>query len=85
MRHIGEKYYTDGKGIFKFDHTPIPEDEPLFLFRGRDRLVPQLLKYYLELRQEITEPKQNIQLLKADIDKIEAWQKANADKVRTPR
>ena len=85
MRRIGEKYYTDGKGIFKFDHTPIPEDEPLILFRGRDRLVPKMLDYYLQLRLEITDPKQNIPLLRSDIDAITAWQQANPDLVRTPR
>jgi hypothetical protein len=85
MRKIGKKYYTDGTTIYKFDGTPIPDDEPLFLFRGRDRLVPHLLGVYLEIRRGIESPKQNIELIQADIDTITQWQHDNPDKVRTPR
>jgi hypothetical protein len=85
MRKIGAKYYTDGSDIFKYDQTPIPHDEPLILFRGRDRLVPQMLEYYLKLRQQITDPKQNLDYLKNDFETIADWQKANPGKVRTPR
>ena len=85
MRQIDGKYYIEGDQIFKYDHTPIPEDEPLMLFRGRDRLVPQMLEYYLKLRQEITEPKQNLTFLTGAMEKIQAWQKAHPDRVRTPR
>jgi hypothetical protein len=63
----------------------IPRDEPVILFRARDSLVPQLLDFYLQLRGKISDPAQNLPLLEADIFIIKAWQKANSDKVRTPR
>ena len=48
MRKIDGKYQTSGD-ITKLDGTPIPEDEPLFLFRAHDKLLVQLLEYYMEL------------------------------------
>jgi hypothetical protein len=84
MRHIGGKYHTEGD-IYKYDGELIPRDEPVILFRGRDRLVSQVLEFYYTLRSKITDPEQNLVLLKKDIDEIVAWQKANPDKVRTPR
>jgi hypothetical protein len=84
MRQIGGKYHTEGD-IYKYDGELIPSDEPVILFRGRDRLVPQVLDFYYALRSKITEPEQHLELLKKDMDDIVAWQKANPDKVRTPR
>jgi hypothetical protein len=84
MRQIGAKYHTEGD-IYKYDGTLIPPGEPVILFRARDRLVPDVLDFYLALREKITSPKQNLSLLRADSDAIKAWQLSNPDKVRTPR
>lgn len=48
VRKIDLKHHIDDKGqIVKTGNgVPIPDNEPLVLFRGRDRLaVPLLLKY----------------------------------------
>lgn len=48
VRQIDLKHHIDEKGeIVKTGNgVPIPHDEPLILFRGRDRLaVPMLLQY----------------------------------------
>ena len=81
MRHIGVKYHTAGD-IYKYDGTLIPRDEPLFLFRGRDQLVPKTLEFYLELRRAAGTP--GLDILLQDLDQIKAWQKANPAKLKTP-
>ncbi len=83
MRQIGKKYHTEGD-IYKHDGTLIPASEPLILFRGRDRLVPQLLDYYLKLRLELGGPQGHIDLLKTDIDSIKQWQNNHPNEVKTP-
>ncbi len=48
IRHIDLKHHIDDQGrIVKTGNgVPVPDDEPLILFRGRDRLaVPMLLQY----------------------------------------
>jgi hypothetical protein len=83
MRQIDSKYKTTGE-IFKYDGTPIPEDEPLILFRGRDRLVPQMLDYYNELRIKAGTSQKNMPLLQKQIEVIKRWQAENPDRTRIP-
>lgn len=50
MRAIDDKFHVEGDAIIK---TPsgevVPEDEPLFLFRGRDLLALPTLQHYREM------------------------------------
>lgn len=46
MRRIDSKFRIDGEKILGPNGQEIPEDEPVFLLRGRDRLaLLTLLKY----------------------------------------
>lgn len=83
MRKIDGKYQTSGD-ITKLDGTPIPEEEPLFLFRAQDKLLLQLLEDYMQLCIEAGSPDQHLGSLKQTMDTIKAWQEANADKLRVP-
>lgn len=83
MRQIDEKYQTDGD-ITKLDGTPIPTDEPLILFRGKDKLLPELLKRYQELCQQAGSPAGQIESLQKRIDTIIEWQTSNPDKLKIP-
>ncbi len=49
MRHIDPKYRIEGNEILNLTGVPIPEDEPLILFRARDRNALKMLIYYREL------------------------------------
>lgn len=41
---------TESVEIFKStNNTPIPEEEPMILFRGRDHLAIPMLEHYLQL------------------------------------
>lgn len=48
MKHAREDY---NRRIIDVDGT-IPENEPVFLFRGQDKLAPQVLDFYADLLAE---------------------------------
>ena len=51
IRKIDLKHHIDEKGqIVKTGNSvPIPDDEPLILFRGRDHLAVKMLNFYYQL------------------------------------
>ena len=50
MKRIDNKHHLEGERIVKTGNgTPIPDDEPVILFRGRDRLALPTLRFYREL------------------------------------
>jgi hypothetical protein len=83
MRQIDGKYQTSGD-ITKLDGTPIPEDEPLILFRGKDKLLPGLLESYKKLCQDAGSPQEQIDAVEKRNEIIKAWQAANPDKIKIP-
>ncbi len=83
MRKIDEKYQTTGD-IQKLDGTPVPEDEPLILFVGHDKVLPEMLRHYNELCRAAGSEEPQLELLSKKIAEIEAWQAANQDKLKAP-
>ncbi len=83
MRQIDAKTQTTGE-LQKIDGTPIPEDEPLILFRGKDKLLPDMLRSYNELCRAAGADEAQLSVVEAKIKSIEAWQRANQDKVKVP-
>lgn len=50
MRRIDSKYHVDGDRIINTrTGVAIPEDEPLFLLRGKDTLAAPAILYYWDL------------------------------------
>ena len=49
MRQIDPKYRIEGDEILNMSGVPIPEDEPLILFRAHDRHALAMLHFYREL------------------------------------
>jgi hypothetical protein len=83
MRKIDGKYQTSGD-ITKLDGTPIPEDEPLILFRAHDKLLVPLLEKYNELCINAGCHEGQINLMNQRINEIKTWQAANQDKLKVP-
>jgi hypothetical protein len=83
MRQIDLKYKTSGN-ITKLDGTPVPDDEPLMLFRGRDKLLPQLLERYEELCRNNGSPPGQLEKLHKQVNKITSWQSAHPDRLKIP-
>lgn len=85
MRQIDGKYKINDSGVLvKLDGTPLPEDEPLILFRAHDPLLPELLERYNELCIKAGCPQSQMDLLKGRIGLIKKWQAANPDKLKLP-
>ena len=52
MRVIDPKYHIEGEQIIKTSNgLPLPDDEPMILFRARDRLALPMLRIYKVLSQ----------------------------------
>ncbi|HUD08200.1 MAG TPA: hypothetical protein VMQ52_03930 [Candidatus Saccharimonadales bacterium] len=83
MRKIGDKYQTSGD-ITKLDGTPIPEDEPLLLFRAKDNLLIELLEHYQELSRKAGSPEEQINSMTSTIDEIKSWQANHQDRLGVP-
>ena len=83
MRQIDGKYKTDGN-ITKMDGTPIPDDEPLILFRAKDKLLPQVIENYKKLCQDAGCQPQQVESLGPLVQQVKDWQTANAGKVKLP-
>jgi hypothetical protein len=64
-------------GRVTLEHGTIGEDEPVVVFRAKDRLLPKVLAYYLLFCLKDGSPKRHIQLILDSRDKIVDWQNHN--------
>lgn len=83
MRQISGKYKIDGT-LTKNDGTPLPDNEPMIMFRGQDKLLPELLEHYNELCTKAGSPQTQIEAINQRIESIKRWQAANPDRVKVP-
>lgn len=66
------------------EHGDIPDDEPVIVFRGRDRLVVSMLDTYLTLCASAGSPQRHLDLIQSSREDIRAWQAAHPERTRTP-
>lgn len=66
------------------EHGGIPDDEPVFIFRARDRNVIPVLDAYRDICAESGSPEFHLEMIKRNRDLIQAWQEANPGRVRVP-
>lgn len=64
--------------------TPFEEDEPVFLFRGRDANLVQLLDHYIYMCLEAGVGDEHIQGVRESQVQIREWQNQHSDLVRQP-
>lgn len=83
MRKIDAKSQTTGE-LQKLDGTAIPEDEPLIMFRGKDKLLPQMLRYYNQISRDAGATEPQLTTVQAKIREVEQWQAANPAKLKVP-
>ena len=58
----------------------IPDDEPVFIFRGKDPHLPAVLREYKKMCRNGNHKK----VIQARINQVVAFQKANKDLVKEP-
>lgn len=72
--------FVDGRFVNRVSGEAIPEDEPVILFRARDRkALPRLRDY----RDACDDPHQK-RAVQDRIDEFEAYQAAHPDRVKEP-
>ena len=69
-----------GKIVNRDTGKAIPDDEPVFIFRGKDPHLTAVLRAYKKLCKNGNHKK----VIQARINQIVAFQKANKDLVREP-
>lgn len=71
-----------GKVITEFGD--IPGDEPVIVFRGRDRLLPDLLDEYARQCGYHAAPHRHVELVRDAAERIRRWQEDHPQLLRTP-
>jgi hypothetical protein len=66
------------------EHGDIPDDEPVIVFRARDKLTALLISHYYKLCDQAGSPPRHLSLVEGAYTAFADWQEANPDKVRTP-
>lgn len=63
---------------------PIPDDEPIILFRGRDRLALQMLKYYYNQCKSDGATDYQLATMQTMIDKFAKFAQDNPQTMKQP-
>src|SRR5205809_729607 len=66
------------------EHGEFLEEEPVVVFRGRDRILPALLEVYREMCADAGSPEQHTELLDETYERVQMWQEENPDEVKIP-
>lgn len=70
----------DGKIVNRATGKPIPDDEPIIIFRAKDRKSTGMLIAYMAM----CEDEMHRRVVQGRIDDFIAWQSKNQDKVKEP-
>jgi hypothetical protein len=85
MKAIDPKYHIDEERIVKTSNgSQIPEDEPLILFRARDRNALLMLKHYRELCVQDGCTPYHLEGIDNRIAAFEAFSKDHAGRMKQP-
>ena len=72
----------DGKyGEVTTEFGQFEKDEPVVVFRGRDKLLPDLLKVYKILCEVAGSPEHHLNLIHQSAQRVRNWQRSNYSKV----
>lgn len=85
MRKLNEMFHIEGEQLIKTSNgQPVPEDEPLFILRGRDAQAFATIVHYRDLCESQGTPKQRVTDLDAVIEKFLRFRNANRERMKTP-
>lgn len=75
----------DGKyGTVTTEFGDIPDDEPVIVFRARDKITLSLIKWYRYRCVQSGSPDRHLGIIDATAERFRNWQEANPGKVRYP-
>lgn len=68
-------------GKVTLERGTIGENEPVVVFRSRDKLLPKVLSYYLLFCLKEGSPDKHLNLIIKRIREIQEWQKSNETQI----
>lgn len=74
----------DKYGRFTPERGSIGKDEPVVVFRGKDRLLPELLAVYERMCEHEGADEHSVRVIAQRRQEIVAWQAAHPRQVKTP-
>jgi hypothetical protein len=86
MRGLDGKFHiTDSGQIVKTSNGEVvPEDEPLFLLRARDRLALPLLREYWSMCEDDDCTDYQMRLMAEVVDRFSAFAREHPDRMKQP-
>lgn len=85
MRKLDSKFSVDNDRILKHSNgEPIPDDEPVFILRARDRLALPLLRIYEQLSMIDGCNSYHFNSLKMSIERFESFRRLHPEKMKQP-
>jgi len=85
MRKVNDMFHIENEQLVKTSNNqPIPDDEPVFIIRGRDKLALGIIGYYLGLSESLGSPKQRIEELNNVLVKFQNYANINTEKMKVP-
>lgn len=76
--------YDTKYGRVTTEHGDLPDDEIVFIFRGRDSVLPGVLRYYHDICAEAGSPDHHLDLIEQNRRDVVEWQRVHADRVQVP-
>jgi hypothetical protein len=67
-------------GRVTLEHGNVGEDEPVVVFRAKDKLLPKVLMYYHLFCMKAGSPKRHLDIIWDTLQKVYAWQDENETK-----
>lgn len=67
-------------GKVTLEHGSIGDDEPVIVFRAKDKLLPEVLAYYYHLCGQAGSPRRHLRILSETMTAIVGWQDENDTK-----
>ena len=81
MRKLNDMFHIEGEQLVKTSNgQSVPEDEPIFILRGRDALAEATIGYYINLCWKMGVPEDRRQQLLAVGEKFHDYAKRKTTK-----
>lgn len=85
MRRINSHFHIDDEQIIKTSNgQPIPPEEPVFIFRGRDKLAVEALLHYVHVAKDDGCNEEFLASLGATIDEFRQFRIQYHDRMKQP-
>ena len=78
------KYKIKGRIINRESGEPIPDDEPVFILRGKDAAAVATLMFYLSEAKKAGSPVEHLQAVQKRIDQFQGFAGKNPERVKSP-